>query len=71
MSEIPADSIMTYFCDLEDPRSGQNISHPLPAIITIAILGMICGRWSLNWGSSCHLLGCRSQRGYVGERAGH
>lgn len=43
MSEIPTDSIMSYFCDLEDPRSGHNISHPLLNIITIAILGMICG----------------------------
>jgi len=43
MSEIPTDSMMFYFSELEDPRSGQNISHPLLNIITIAILGVICG----------------------------
>lgn len=40
---FPENSVMSYFADIDDPRSGQNISHPLISIITIAILGTICG----------------------------
>lgn len=36
-------TIMSYFSDIEDPRTGQNITHPLINIVTIAILGVICG----------------------------
>ncbi len=36
-------SILTYFADLEDPRIERNRKHPLINIITIAILGVICG----------------------------
>jgi len=43
MSTFPETSILSYFSDLDDPRSGDNISHPLLNIITIAILGTICG----------------------------
>jgi predicted transposase YbfD/YdcC len=43
MSPFVEDSVMSYFTSLDDPRNGQNISHPLINIITIAILGVICG----------------------------
>ena len=36
-------SIEQYFGDLSDPRSGQNVQHPLLSIMTIAICGVICG----------------------------
>ena len=36
-------SIMSYFSDLEDPRTGVNITHPLVNIVTISILAVICG----------------------------
>ena len=36
-------SVMSYFVDMEDPRTGENISHPLVNIVMIAILGVICG----------------------------
>jgi len=39
MSPFPENSILSYFADLDDPRTGENIRH----IITIAILGTICG----------------------------
>ena len=40
---FPESSIMSYFADMEDPRSGQNITHPLMNIVIIAILGVLCG----------------------------
>ena len=43
MSTFPEDSVMSYFSTVHEPRAGQNISHPLINIITIAILGVICG----------------------------
>jgi len=43
MSAFPEDSLMSYFSPLDDPRSGQNVSHSLHNIVTIAILGVICG----------------------------
>jgi len=43
MSTYPEESIMAYFAKVEEPRSGQNISHPLINILTIAVLGVICG----------------------------
>ena len=36
-------TIMSYFADIDDPRTGENITHPLINIVTIAILGVICG----------------------------
>lgn len=36
-------TITRYFADLEDPRIERNRKHPLMTIITIAILGVICG----------------------------
>ena len=36
-------SILKYFADLEDPRIEKNRKHSLMNIITIAILGVICG----------------------------
>ena len=44
---FPETSVMSYFADLEDPRNGQNITHPLVNIVTIALLGVICG--ADNW----------------------
>ena len=43
MSAFAEDSLMSYFSTVDDPRTGQNVSHPLVNIITIAILGVICG----------------------------
>ena len=43
MSAFPEDSLMSYFTTVDDPRVGRNVSHPLINIITIAILGVICG----------------------------
>ena len=40
---FPETSIMSYFGELEAPRNGQNITHPLVNIVTIAILGVFCG----------------------------
>lgn len=40
---IPETSILTYFAELEDPRNLHQCTHPLINIITIAILGVICG----------------------------
>ncbi|MCI0712292.1 MAG: transposase family protein [Chloroflexi bacterium] len=42
-TKLPETSIITYFADMEDPRSGQNITHPLINIVTIAIFGVISG----------------------------
>ena len=39
----PESSIMRYFADMEDPRTGDNITHPLINVVMIAILGVICG----------------------------
>jgi predicted transposase YbfD/YdcC len=36
-------SISQYFDGVVDPRTGQNVQHPLLNIITIAICGIICG----------------------------
>lgn len=36
-------SILSYFGELEDPRSETNLSHPLINVVSIAILGVICG----------------------------
>jgi hypothetical protein len=41
---FPETSIMSYFADIEDPRSGQKTTHPLIDIVIIAILGVICGQ---------------------------
>jgi predicted transposase YbfD/YdcC len=40
---LPETSVLSYFAELDDPRSGQNITHPLMNIVVIAILGVICG----------------------------
>lgn len=36
-------SVLKYFRELEDPRSDINLSHPLINVVSIAILGTICG----------------------------
>jgi hypothetical protein len=36
-------SILSYFGELEDPRSQRNLTHPLINVVSIAILGAICG----------------------------
>lgn len=36
-------SIMHYFGDVEDPRATEKVTHPLVNIVSIAILGTICG----------------------------
>jgi hypothetical protein len=38
---LPEANIPSGFDDLEDPRTGENVSHPLVNIITIAILTVI------------------------------
>ena len=43
MSNHPSTSIGHHFGDISDPRSGENIQHPLVSIITIAICAVICG----------------------------
>ena len=43
MSNQDPSNIQQHFGDLEDPRSGDNISHPLINIITISICAVICG----------------------------
>ena len=40
-------SILSYFADLEDPRGEKNRTHPLMNVVSIAILGVICG--ADNW----------------------
>lgn len=40
---LPETSILTYFADLDDPRVEKNRKHPLLNVISIAILGVICG----------------------------
>ena len=39
----PETSIQAYFADLDDPRIERNRKHPLMNILTIAILGVLCG----------------------------
>jgi len=39
----PETNVLSYFAELEDPRTGHNITHPLENVITIAILAVICG----------------------------
>lgn len=36
-------SVLSYFGELEDPRSDKNLTHPLINIVSIAILATICG----------------------------
>lgn len=43
----PTSNIDDHFGDLPDPRSGDNISHPMINIVTIAICAVICG--ADNW----------------------
>ena len=38
-----ADSVLTHFADLPDPRSSRGRQHELSDILTIAICGVICG----------------------------
>jgi predicted transposase YbfD/YdcC len=40
---LPETSLLAYFADLEDPRNVHQCDHPLMNVITIAILGVICG----------------------------
>jgi hypothetical protein len=40
---MPEIGILTYFAELDDPRIEKNQKHPLINIISIAILGVICG----------------------------
>lgn len=40
---LPETNVLSYFADLEDPRTGHNVTHPLENVITIAILAVICG----------------------------
>lgn len=40
---LSATNIFSYFADLEDPRTGNNVTHPIENVITIAILAVICG----------------------------
>jgi predicted transposase YbfD/YdcC len=40
---FPANNILSYFDDLDDPRIEKNRKHPLINMIAIAILGVICG----------------------------
>jgi len=47
MSASAPNNIEQHFGDLPDPRSGENISHPLINIITISICAVICG--ADNW----------------------
>jgi len=43
MSQQAASNIEQHFGDLPDPRSGENISHPLINIITISLCAVLCG----------------------------
>ena len=43
MSKQEPSNIEHHFGDLPDPRSGENISHPLINIVTISICAVICG----------------------------
>lgn len=43
MSHEPITSIDAYFGGMEDPRTGNNIQHPLINIITISLCGVISG----------------------------
>ena len=36
-------SVLNYFDELEDPRNGNNLTHPFINIVSIAILATICG----------------------------
>lgn len=40
---LPETSILAYFAELDDPRIEKNQKHPLINIVSIAILGVICG----------------------------
>jgi predicted transposase YbfD/YdcC len=43
MTIPPETSLGRHFGELPDPRSGQNVRHPLLSIISIAICAVICG----------------------------
>jgi hypothetical protein len=47
-------SLLAVFAPLPDPRASQGRRHPLPAILTLAVLAMLCGARSLyaifQWG---------------------
>ena len=47
-------SLLAVFREVPDPRGGQGRRHPLPAILTLAVLAMLCGARSLyaifQWG---------------------
>lgn len=43
MSKQDPSNIEQHFGDLPDPRSGDNISHPLINIVTISLCAVICG----------------------------
>ena len=43
MSKQDPSNIEQHFGDLTDPRSGDNISHPLINIVTISVCAVICG----------------------------
>lgn len=40
---VSVDEVVTYFQDLEDPRSSINSRHPLTAVVVIAVLGVLAG----------------------------
>jgi predicted transposase YbfD/YdcC len=40
---LPETSILAYFAELDDPRIDKNQKHPLMNVVSIAILGVICG----------------------------
>lgn len=40
-------SIADYFADIEDPRDTRNRKQPLINLLSIAILGVICG--AVKW----------------------
>ena len=43
IKRIRIDDIVDYFDELEDPRTGINIKHPLVSVVVIAMMGVLAG----------------------------
>ena len=43
MAEVCAKSLYEAFAEVPDPRSALGTQHPLPALLTLATVAMLCG----------------------------
>ena len=43
IQRVCLDEIVSYFNDLEDPRSSVNLQHPLVSVVVIAMMAVLAG----------------------------